>query len=126
MMKAKVMKAKVTCIALSCALLFSSFVLVVNAQFAPTETTIVFHSHRFGDREIFLINEDGTDVRRLTESVGLDWDPDWAPDGNSIAWGTDRDGDREVYVMNSDGSNQRNLTNSPESSDCCPAWSRSA
>ena len=122
-MKAKVMKTKVTCIALSCALLFSGFVLVVNAQFAPTEVTIVFHSHRFGDREIFLINADGTDVRRLTTSEGLDWSPDWAPDGNTISFGTDRDGDREIYLMNADGSNQRNITNRPDTDEENAHWS---
>ena len=122
-MKAKVMKTKVTCIALSCALLFSGFVLVVNAQYAPTEVTIVFHSHRAGQREIYLINADGTNVRRLTNNEGLDWSPEFSPDGNSIAWNTDRDGDREIFVMNSDGSNPRNLTNSPDSVEENAHWS---
>jgi hypothetical protein len=64
---------------------------------------------------------DGSDVRRLTDSPGLDEGPVWSPDGTKIAFCSARDGQQEIYVMNADGSDQRRLTSNP-SRDESPDW----
>jgi len=64
-----------------------------------------------GDAEIFVMNADGTEVRRLTDNDDADMLPIWSPDGDAIAFGSDRDGDEEIFVMNADGTEVRQLTN---------------
>jgi Tol biopolymer transport system component len=66
-------------------------------------------------KEIFVINADGSGLRRLTRNDVADWEPAWSADGQKIAWssrgpnGTGAD----VFVMNADGSDQQNLTPKP-------------
>ena len=64
---------------------------------------------------------DGTHVRRLTDSPGLDEGPEFSPDGTKIAFSSARDGQQEIYVMNADGSNPRELTDNP-ARDESPDW----
>lgn len=72
---------------------------------------IVFHSDRAGDLEIYSMNADGSDMQRLTESPGRDFEPDWSPDGSTIVFSSDRDDptNAQLYLMDADGSNQRPL-----------------
>ena len=62
--------------------------------------------------EIYLMNADGTDVRRLTEEPGYDGGPFFSPDGQRICWRrfTPDGAIAEVWTMNVDGSDQRQLT----------------
>jgi Tol biopolymer transport system component len=83
---------------------------------------IAFASKRDGNWEIYRMNADGTDQRRLTTDRSTDRDPCWSPDGSRVAFVSRRDGNEEIYVMNADGTAQRRLTYSPER-DGDPAWS---
>jgi len=74
------------------------------------------------ESEVYTIDVDGSDERRLTDSPGLDAFPAWSPDGEQLAFATDRDGNWELYVMDAHGSEQRRLTNTPED-ESSPAWS---
>jgi TolB protein len=71
---------------------------------------IVFSSDRDGNYELYVMNADGSDVRRLTTSSGVDYLPAWSPDGTHIAFISKRGGQSDVYVMDADGSNLRRLT----------------
>lgn len=42
-------------------------------------------------QDIFVINTDGTDLRRLTTSLGVDRHPVWSPDGTQIVFESGRD-----------------------------------
>ena len=75
-----------------------------------------------GSPEIYVINEDGTELRNLTNDPGNDLSASWSPDGSTILFESDRDGNREIYLMNGDGSGVRNISNSP-ADDSRPAWS---
>jgi serine/threonine protein kinase len=83
---------------------------------------IAFVSERDGNREIYLMNSDGSNQSRLTNNAGKDWDPACSPLGNQIVFYSERDGNAEIYVMNLDGSNLRNLSNNP-ANEHHPAWS---
>ena len=90
---------------------------------------IVFSSSISGDRrstpedsEIYVMNADGTERRRLTNNSSYDGSPSWSSDGRKIAFDSDRDGNYEIYVMNADGSEQKRLTVNP-AADKDPCWS---
>jgi hypothetical protein len=62
--------------------------------------------------EIFLINDEGGGLLRLTNNNQMDSSPDWSSKGKQIAFVSERTFDTEIFVMNADGSSQTNLTNS--------------
>jgi Tol biopolymer transport system component len=64
----------------------------------------------FGD--IYIMDSDGTDVRRLTEAPGYDGGPFFSPDGSRIIWRHfDESGMfADIWTMRTDGSDKRRLT----------------
>ncbi len=83
---------------------------------------IAFASNRAGNYEIYLMNMDGSGVRRLTENEKDDVAPVWSPDGKKILFQSYRDGQSEIYVMDINGDNQTRLTQDPDF-DGQPDWS---
>lgn len=83
---------------------------------------IAFVSRRDGNSEIYSINEDGTGLKRLTNSKNNNVKPQWSPDGSKVMYLTKKGKKHEIRVMNSDGSNQIKLAG-----DCNiqypPSWS---
>ena len=63
--------------------------------------------------DIFSMNADGSDVRRLTSNPELDRQPDWSPSGLDIAYTIRKPGERsnfEVARMTAAGRGHRRLT----------------
>jgi len=95
---------------------------------SPDGTRIAFNSDREGIPQVYVMNADGTGLRRLSDVWGEY--PAWSPDGDRIAFesyvgGTTTFGDPnyDVFVMNADGSGVANLTDDPDSDDGYPTWS---
>jgi formylglycine-generating enzyme required for sulfatase activity len=83
---------------------------------------IAFTSERDGEGDIYVMNADGSDQRRLTDDPAYDAWPTWSPDGSKIAFVSTRSGNADIYVMDADGTNVRQLTYDP-ASDIWPEWS---
>jgi Tol biopolymer transport system component len=106
-----------------------------DLAWSPDRRKLLFASHlgrsaqpcdRGGscDKEIFVINADGSGLRRLTRNAGADSAPAWSPDGRKIAFLSRGDGTgADVFVMNADGSDQLNLTRKPGNQLGPPRWS---
>ena len=62
--------------------------------------------------EIYIMNADGSDQVRLTDSPGYDGGPFFTPDGQHIVWRhfTPDGSQADIYTMRIDGSNVRRLT----------------
>ena len=80
------------------------------ATWSPDETKIAFNSDRDGNNELYVMNSDGSDIRRLTFTKANERGPFWSPDGKRITFSSDGDGPAHVYVMNADGSDLVCLT----------------
>jgi Tol biopolymer transport system component len=72
---------------------------------------------------LYVMDADGTNVRRLTDGQFLDYSPAWSPDGTQIAFV--RHGRKGVglFVMNADGSNVRRVAGPGIEIFGAPAWS---
>jgi TolB protein len=96
---------------------------------------ISFTTNRDGDFEIYTIRPDGTGLRRLTNSPGVDGHQIWSPDGEWIMFSSARMGFKdertlleripqpygELFVMRADGSQVRQLTDN-QWEDATPGW----
>ena len=78
-----------------------------NHNFLPVwshdGSKIAFMSNRDGNPEIYVMNRDGSNVRRITNHPMADTTPTWSPSGNQIAFTSDRSGTPQIYVVNLDG-----------------------
>ncbi len=86
---------------------------------------ILFASIRDGNWEIYLIQPDGSNLKRLTDHPQVDTDPTWSPDGRQVAFRSRRDGSSDIFIMGSDGSHPKNLIRDPADSyddEFEPAW----
>lgn len=91
-------------------------------RLAPPQR-IAFTSARDGNNEIYMMNQFGGGLTRLTNNPADDGEPALSPDGKKVAFTSTRDGNREIYVMNADGTGVPvNLTHNP-ADDRNPAWS---
>ena len=90
--------------------------LVLNASVhllfakAPTTSKILFTSTRDGgQRDVYIMNPDGTEQVNLTQHRAEDLSAVWSPTGEKILFVSDRGGVRDLYVMTPDGSNVRRV-----------------
>src|SRR5437773_2257314 len=73
--------------------------------------------------DLWIVERDGGDARRLTSDVGIETDPAFSPDGSLIAFTGEYDGNEDVYLMPSGGGIPKRLTSHP-SSDQVAGWTR--
>ncbi len=60
--------------------------------------------------DIFMADEDGSNLKQLTFNPGYDAEATVSPDGTKIVFTSLRDGDLDIYVMDIDGRNLKRLT----------------
>ncbi len=79
--------------------------------------------------DIFAVDRNGLNMRRLTTAAGADDQPAWSPAGGRIAyhhWEWETAGRSDIWIMNADGSGQENLTGDMPATGqrSSPAWTR--
>lgn len=77
---------------------------------SPDGERLAFTSNRDGNSEIYVVNKDGSGLRRLTNHPAIDVTPTWSPTGQQIAWTSERSGNPNIWIMNADGTQPRQLT----------------
>ena len=78
--------------------------------FSPDGRQFAFMSNRDGNPDLYVLNADGTGLRRLTNHPMIDTSPTWSPNGQQIAFTSDRTGTPQIYVIGADGTGLRRLT----------------
>ena len=92
-----------------------------------TDAKIVFRSEQNGIRGLYVMDDDGSNVQRLTAEWSNSW-PEWSPDGKQIAFhrymGNDPRGLQiiDIYIINRDGTGEHRLTDEV-AVDSHPTWS---
>ena len=97
---------------------------------SPTREVIAFSSDRRldepaneskGENDVFLMNPDGSGIRRLTHDPASDGQPDFSPDGEKVVFTSLRNGNPEIYTISWDSKLVQRLTDW-EGWDEFPDW----
>ena len=94
-----------------CLMLCYANVYPIFAQ-APTTPKIAFMTARNKNRDVYLMNPDGSGMERITKHPAMDVGPKWSPTGEQILFESDRDRTPlswDLYLMDADGSNVRRI-----------------
>ena len=93
---------------------------------AAASAKIVFYSSRDSGAEVYVMDDDGGNVQRLTNNPRLDTQPRWSPNGKYIAFmrnSSPRLRQYDLFLMNADGSHQQRLTHHPGFDGGYTSWS---
>ena len=77
---------------------------------SPDGARLAVSLSREGGSQIFLINPDGSALRRLTSSSAIDTEPRFSPDGKWIYFTSDRGGSPQIYRMSAAGGAPQRVT----------------
>jgi TolB protein len=77
---------------------------------SPDGAKLAVTLSREGGSQIFLMNPNGSGVRRLTTSAAIDTEPRFSPDGKWIYFTSDRGGTPQIYRMSADGGQPQRIT----------------
>jgi TolB protein len=86
------------------------------------QTKIAFVSRQNGNKELFVMDQDGSNVRKLTSDRSIILSPAWSPDSREIAVTSYRDRNPDVVAVNLNGNGRRPLSQHP-GLNSAPAWS---
>jgi TolB protein len=90
-------------------------------RWSPKGDLIVYTS-RQGNFDLWAINPDGSNLRRLTAGPGSNQGASWSPDGRHLVFQSNRVGTFQLVTMLADGSEQVLLTKGPTETTS-GAWS---
>lgn len=71
---------------------------------SPDGERIVYQKDVDGQKQLFVIDVDGSNKKQLTSGAALHVDAEWSPDGNSIFYRSPAGGTWAIWRMNADGS----------------------
>lgn len=99
-------------------ILFSSTHLDPNVdQIQPPKGPAYSRTQRYNwefpeHMDLFRVDADGSNLVRLTDTLGYDAEASYSPDGKRIVLTSfrDADGDGEIYIIDADGKNPKRIT----------------
>jgi uncharacterized protein YjdB len=95
----------------------------LQAVLAPDRTSIAFSSNRAGANfDLYVMDSDGRNVRRVTSGPGNEGEPAWMPDGKHIVYTSTTGASTQVAIVSVTGTANRQLTFGP-SRNASPAAS---
>ena len=104
-----------------------SWIYDLDPTWAPDGKRIAFASNRTGnDYDLYVVNVDGTGLRRLSTTANPDAHPVWSPDGTKLAFESSSEGsifeNVDIYTVTIDAPAVTRITSS-DRVERAPAWS---
>jgi TolB protein len=89
---------------------------------SPDDRRFVLTLSKSGTPDLYLMNQHGKILQRLTGHNGINVSPTWSPDGSRIAFVSDRSGKPQIYLMNMKNYQVKRLTFTGDE-NAEPSWS---
>jgi TolB protein len=82
-----------------------------DAVLSPDRTRIAFSSNRGGSYDLWIMDADGHNSRRLTSDPGAEGEPAWTPDGARLIYtAKPKTGSSQIASIRADGADNHTLT----------------
>ena len=79
-----------------------------------SSTQIAFVSDRGGNKEVFIMEADGSTPTRVTRNGDINLFPSWSPDADSLAYTSYKSGEPDVWLLSRGGRRNGPLLGSPD------------
>jgi Tol biopolymer transport system component len=94
-----------------------------SAAISPDGTRIAFSRAIPGESpRLYVVNVDGSGLRRVTEGSAAEISPAWSPAGTRIVFARTTNDRFDLFVVTPDGSGLTQLTDTPNADDDLPTW----
>jgi len=93
-----------------------SFGRLSDVQVSPNDSKLLYGVSYYsieqnkGNRELFIMNIDGSDKRQITQSAENEFNAIWHPNGNDIVYLSSSSGSVQAWTMKADGSQKKQLS----------------
>jgi Dipeptidyl aminopeptidases/acylaminoacyl-peptidases len=94
-----------------------SLARISDAKLSPDGTKVLYGTtfisieQNKGNRELFVVNLDGSDRKQITHTPQSEQNAVWVNGGKEIAFLSSESGSSQIWLMNPDGSNRRKVSN---------------
>jgi len=82
----------------------------IQPALSPDRTRITFSSNRGGNFDLFVMDADGSNLRRVTMDAGGEGEPVWTPDGRQLVYTATRGTATQIAIISVQGGESRLLT----------------
>ncbi len=95
-----------------------------DPAWSPDGGRLAFETNRFGQWDVFVMDENGGNELPVTTNLNDDENPTWDPGGTSIAFDSDRMGEKDIWrILVVSGEASATALTFAENEDREPAWS---
>jgi TolB protein len=93
----------------------------IDPTWSPDGNRIAFASTRDGDRQLYMMERDGSEVTQLTDLNDMGGRSSWSPDGTKIAFYRGPEGDHNIFMVDINTKEVTRITNGGD--NLGPSWS---
>jgi len=93
----------------------------IDPTWSPDGSRIAFASSRTGQRQLFIMNADGSDITQITDLNNMGGRSTWSPDGTKLAFYRGPEGDHNIFVVDVNTKEVTRLTGGGD--NLGPSWS---